>query len=256
MLSSNVVVPLEQIIRSLGPFTIGSHRWSHTMLDLWQSVTRWSQNSWRTCTFMKTHYQLCIAILIDPTSSLLSSIWNTLQTHMKILPSSSRRTWVSEMSLPQSFLCSSILEQRPRQVLNICRLICHQSYETRSNDSIQEWQMNSAKKKCMHLSSVDFLEKDQQMLPGWSVFFLWGYYTNLPVYRALISPTFELLYSMVLLKSLAHIGRGPGRLAMTILLMLLPSYLLNHAILTMRKRNGSENCREMHHGWSASACFK
>ena len=41
---------------------------------------------------------------------------------------------------------------------------------------------------------------------------------------------------MVLLKSLAHIGRGLGRLAMTILLMLLPSYLLNHAILTMRKR--------------------
>jgi len=39
---------------------------------------------------------------------------------------------------PQSFLCSSILEQRPRQVLNICRLVYCQSYGTRSNGSIWE----------------------------------------------------------------------------------------------------------------------
>jgi len=41
---------------------------------------------------------------------------------------------------------------------------------------------------------------------------------------------------MVLLKSSAHGGRGLEGLAMTFLLMLLPSYLLSHAILMMRKR--------------------
>jgi hypothetical protein len=58
----------------------------------------------------------------------------------------------------------------------------------------------------------------------------------LPVYRELISPIFKLLYSMVLLKSSAHGGRGLEGLAMTFLLMLLPSYLLSHTILMMRKR--------------------
>ena len=97
--------------------------------------------------------------------------------------------------------------------------------------------MNSVKKKCTtYHRQIIWRRVNGCCWNGQSSCFEVIIVTNLPVYRELISLIFKLLYSMVLLKSSAHGCRGLEGLAVTFLLMLLPSYLLSHTILMMRKR--------------------